>query len=181
MKNFLIVVLFLLSAFAITPAKAQSNAIKINILSPIFRTINLSYERALSETSSFQLGVFFTGASVGDFKYSGFGITPEYRFYLSATEAPQGVYVAPFLRYQGVKIEEETTASEADFTAFGGGVVIGKQWIFKERITLDIFLGPSFNSGKVKVKSGDEDEFDNLSGGFDGFGLRTGITLGVAF
>jgi hypothetical protein len=161
-------------------AHAQQNAIKINLLSPLFRTLNLSYERALNEKSSFQLGVYFTGASVGDFKYSGTGITPEYRFYLSETPAPEGFYVAPFLRYQNVKIEDKDTSDKATLNAIGGGVVVGKQWIFKERVTLDIFLGPSFNSGKVKVESGDTD-FDKLNPGFKGFGLRTGLTLGIAF
>lgn len=61
---------------------------------------------------------------------------------------------------------------------FGGGVVIGKQWIFKEKISLDIFIGPSYSSGNVKVESG-QDTFD--TGVFDGFGIRTGLTLGFAF
>jgi hypothetical protein len=32
---------------------------------------------------------------------------------------------------------------------FGGGVVIGKQWIFKEKISLDIFIGPQYSVGDV--------------------------------
>jgi hypothetical protein len=44
---------------------------------------------------------------------------------------------------------------------------------------LDIFVGPQYNSGKVKEKSGNE-TFD-VAGSIDGFGLRTGITLGFAF
>src|SRR5690606_34298483 len=123
---------------------------------------------------------YYTGASVSDLKYSGFGITPEYRIYLSETPAMEGVYLAPFLRYQSVSLEVENSGSEADFSAFGGGLVIGKQWVFKERISLDIFIGPSSSSGSVDVKSGSEEEFD-LSGAFDGFGLRTGITLAIAF
>lgn len=158
-------------------AQAQ-NVIKINILSPIVKTFNIQYERAINANSSVQLGFFYTGFSAGDTKFSGFGITPEYRFYLSESEAPEGVYLAPFFRYQSFKIKDDVTVSEADFSAVGGGVIIGKQWIFKEKVALDIFLGPSYSSGKVELTSG-SDSFDTDA--FDGFGLRTGICLGFKF
>jgi hypothetical protein len=180
MKKVLLIGVVCVLFFAGKNAQAQSNAVKINFLSPIFSTANIAYERALSESSSFQLGFYYTGAKVSSLKYSGFGITPEYRFYLSDSPAPAGFYIAPYLRYQSVKLTEEEFDNEATFTSFGGGLIIGKQWVFKKRITFDIFLGPAYNAGKVKVDSGSEDEFD-VSGGFDGFGLRTGMTLGVAF
>lgn len=155
--------------------QAQS-VVKINILSPLVRTLNVSYEHAINETGSFQIGFFYTGYSVDQTKFSGFGITPEYRFYLSDTPAPQGVYVAPFVRYQNFTLKDkEITDSKAEFSTFGGGLVIGKQWIFKDKISLDIFIGPSYASGKV---SGESDDEDWDVGVFDGFGLRTGINFG---
>ena len=158
---------------------AQQNVIKINILAPIVKTFNVQYERALNDNSSLQLGFFYTGFSSGDTKFSGFGITPEYRFYLSETAAPKGVYIAPFFRYQSFIIKDVETNSEGDFSALGGGVIIGKQWIFKEKISLDMFLGPAYYSGTVDVESGDEDDFE--TGAFDGFGLRAGICFGFRF
>ena len=170
--------LILVAIFSSTAVFAQQNVVKINILSPIVKTINVSFEHALSETGSLQLGLFYTGYSVDETKFSGFGITPEYRFYLSSSPAPDGFYVAPFARYQSFKLTDDFTDSEGKFSAFGGGLVIGRQWIFKERISLDLFLGPQFISGNVDVTDG-EDSF-NVDV-FDGFGLRTGITFGVAF
>ncbi|MBN8575651.1 MAG: DUF3575 domain-containing protein [Cytophagales bacterium] len=175
MKKNLVLVLLVLTGIA---AKAQENVIKFNIFSPIVKTFNASYERKVSATSSFQLGGFFTSYSPGETSFSGFGITPEYRFYLSSTEAPEGVYVAPFVRYQSFKLTEDTSNSKGTLSTFGGGLVIGKQWIFKEKISLDIFIGPQYSSGKVKVTDG-ADTFD--TGAFDGFGVRTGLTLGFAF
>jgi Protein of unknown function (DUF3575) len=172
--SLLLVAGFMLSSSA---AKAQ-NVLKINILSPVVKTLNIQYERGLSASSSFQLGFFYTGYSAGDTKFSGFGITPEYRFYLSDTEAPAGVYVAPFVRYTNFKLEEDVTSSEADFTAVGGGIILGKQWVFKEKVTLDLFIGPIYSSGKVDVTSG-TDSFDTDA--FDGFGVRTGICFGFKF
>jgi hypothetical protein len=177
-KNLTIALILFLSGGAFMTAKAQDNVVKINIFSPIVKTFNLSYERKISATSSFQLGGFYTGYSTGGTKFSGFGVTPEYRFYLSESEAPAGVYVAPFLRYQNFKLTEDEFDSEGTLSMFGGGLVIGKQWIFKEKISLDIFIGPQYSAGDVKVESG-ADTFDTDV--FDGFGIRTGLTLGFAF
>ncbi len=176
LKHYLLVACF---AFFATAAFAQQNVIKINILAPIVKTFNVQYERALNDNSSLQLGFFYTGFSSGDTKFTGFGITPEYRFYLSESPAPKGVYIAPFVRYQSFNIKDDETNSEGDFSAFGGGVIIGKQWIFKEKISLDMFLGPAYYSGKVDAKSGDDDDFE--TGAFDGFGLRAGICFGFRF
>lgn len=177
-KNLVVALVVLLMGGVFTSAKAQENVFKINIFSPIVKTFNVSFERKLSATSSFQLGAFYTGYSAGETKFSGFGLTPEYRFYLSESEAPAGVYVAPFVRYQNFKLTEDVSDSEGTLSMFGGGLVIGKQWIFKEKISLDIFLGPQYTTGDVKVTSG-SDTFDTDV--FDGFGIRTGLTLGFAF
>jgi len=174
-----IIMMAILFVFA-GAAKAQDNVFKINIFSPIVKTFNASYERKLSASSSLQLGVFYTSYTPESTSFKGLGITPEYRFYLSETEAPAGVYIAPFLRYQNFKVEStfDGSTDKGTLTLFGGGVVIGKQWIFKEKISLDIFIGPQFSSGDVKVTSG-SDTFDTDV--FDGFGVRTGLTLGFAF
>lgn len=178
MKKNLLVALVVLMGGAITSAHAQENVLKINIFSPIVKTFNVSYERKLSATGSFQLGAFFTSYNPDDTKFSGFGITPEYRFYLSESEAPAGVYVAPFVRYQNFKLTEDISSSKGTYSSFGGGLVIGKQWIFKEKISLDAFVGPQYSSGNVKVTDG-TDTFDTSV--FDGFGLRAGLTFGFAF
>lgn len=160
-------------------SQQKDNVVKINIFSPIVRTFNFSYERALNASSSLQLGVAITGTEISDTEFSGLQITPEYRFYLSDTEAPEGVYAAPFLRYANLSIEEKDLGSEADLTSFSGGLVLGKQWLFKEKITLDIFIGPSYGTTSIDVESGDEDDFD--LGSFDGFGIRFGVNFGFAF
>jgi hypothetical protein len=178
MKKRILLPLLLFLLFIPKLSSAQENAFKINVLSPIFRTLNVQYERKIKESSSLQLGFFYTGYSIGDTEFSGFGITPEYRFYLSESEAIQGVYLAPFVRYQSFNLSQEIDNAKATLTTFGGGVIIGKQWVFKEKVVLDLFIGPAYNSGSVEVKSG-TDNFD--VGTFDGFGVRTGFCLGFAF
>ena len=178
--------------FALTTGavQAQSNVFKINILSPVVSTGSVFYERTIAEDKSLQLGVFYTGFSVGDTKFSGFGVTPEFRKYLSSSkQAPEGFYLAPFLRYQSFNLkteysdwsgDSESTTAEATYNTFGGGLLIGKQWVFKDLIVLDTFFGPSYNAGNIKAKDGaNEETFE--TGAFGGFGIRTGVALGLKF
>lgn len=162
--------------------KSKSNAIKANLFSPLVKSGSFFYERKINQKSSAQLGFGFTSFTPDDLKIKGIFITPEYRFYPSANrEAMNGFYVGPYLRYQNLKLEEnfDNEVNKATLSTFGGGVLVGRQWIFGDIVTLDIFLGPSYNSGKVKIKSGDE--ITDIPGTFEGFGLRTGLTVGLAF
>ena len=81
MKKLTVIACILLSTGAL---KAQENsaqqAIKINPLSLFVVTGNVSYERAVKENQSVQVGMFYSGMSISGLKYSGFGITPEFRF-----------------------------------------------------------------------------------------------------
>jgi Protein of unknown function (DUF3575) len=184
------------AAASTTSALAQNTVVKVNILSPVVKTGSFFYERKLTDNSSLQLGGLFTNWGAGDDRISGFAITPEYRFYLSERSvAPEGFYVGPFLRYQNLTLKSSyedvsfdsngnpsyfTRSDKASLNTFGGGVVVGRQWIFKERFALDLFLGPSYNAGKVTTEtSSGTDSFD--AGPFDGFGIRAGITFGLAF
>jgi hypothetical protein len=193
MKKLLLSAGILAAGLFANQAKAQDNVVKVNVLSPMVKTASLFYERAISENKSVQLGFFYTGFEVTDTKFSGFGITPEMRFYFGDKGAPAGFYVAPFARYQNFTLTTpsigyynangefvpSTKDDEATLSTIGGGVIGGKHWIFGERFSLDIFAGPQINAGSVEVKSGNESSFS--TGSFDGFGIRTGVTIGLAF
>ncbi|MET4076618.1 DUF3575 domain-containing protein [Hymenobacter sp. UYCo722] len=189
MKNILLAIALMLAA---GKASAQDNVVKVNIFSPIYKTGSFFFEHKLDASKSVQLGASFTSASVDDdVTLSGFAITPEYRFYLSdSKEAPRGFYVGPYLRYRNLKLKYAdnsgggSQAAEATLNTFGGGILIGHQWIFKQRFSLDTFLGPSYSAGSVKYKdnTGYQRDFSNnnfLLG--IGFGIRSGVTFGLAF
>jgi hypothetical protein len=81
-------------------------------MSPLVRTGSFFYERALDENKSVQLGFFYSGISVEDTRFRGFGITPEFRLYLSEKrQAPAGIFVAPYLRYQNFDLSYGDVAS----------------------------------------------------------------------
>jgi hypothetical protein len=158
---------------------AQENAIKINPLSALLATGNISYERLVNDKQSFQLGGYYTGVKFSSTKITGYGITPEYRFYVGR-EALNSFYVAPYARYQSISFKETEFDSKATLSTVGGGLLFGRQWLIGDSFTIDLFLGPNYSSGSVKVSFGDEDDFKGLNF-FTGFGLRSGITLGLAF
>ncbi len=181
MKKVLFTVLFVA---CFTMANSQiKNAIKVNLFSPIVRTGSFFYERTLSESSSLNLGILFTKLSSGDTDFKGWAVTPEFRFYLGETAAPEGFYVAPYLRYQHFTLTDDDSdnfdSSKAKMTGFGGGLLVGRQWLFKQRVTFDLFIGPSYTKADLEVESGEDDDFE--TGTWDGFGLRAGVTLGIAF
>lgn len=173
-------------------ASAQDNVVKLNILSPAIKTGSFFFEHKLNAASSVQLGAAFTQASIDEVDLSGFVITPEYRFYLSdSKEAPHGFYVGPYLRYRNFTLKYEESdfngnseLFKASLNTFGGGVLIGHQWIFKQRFSLDTFLGPSYGVGSLdnEDNQGNRRDFsdDNFVLGI-GFGIRSGVTFGVAF
>lgn len=167
----------------VTSSFAQKqNIIKANLVSPILKSGSFFYERILDTDKSLQLGIGFTSYSPVETKLSGIFITPEFRYYLTeGKEAPRGFYLAPYLRYQSLNIEDKASGSKAELSTIGGGVVVGHQWLFKNTIALDIFLGPSYNKGNAKSTDSQNQTTYTIPGAISGFGLRSGITLGVAF
>jgi outer membrane autotransporter protein len=187
-KLILLAILFSAFSFSTQAQTEKKNIFKVNFLSPIVSTGSIFYERVITESASLQLGFFYTGASIGsgDSKTSirGIGITPEFRYYLSDKGAPQGFFVAPYLRYQSFNLtakDESTNLDEkAKFTGFGGGLLVGGQWLFKDKISLDVWGGPGLTSRKFEYEgTASEDDFE--LGALGGFTFRFGATLGFAF
>lgn len=156
----------------------KMNAVKTDLFSPFLRTGVLKYERAINEDISVQLGFFYTGYSPreSEAKLNGFGITPEFRYYLSDTPAPVGTYLAPNFRYMSLTAEDPTGNEEATLTSFGLAINLGKQWMLKDIVLIDIWVGPAYNFRTLDDPSGEVD-----IEGADGFGVRIGLALGIAF
>lgn len=188
-KLYVIVAASLMLAFT-NQTMAQSNAVKLNIFSLAISTYNVSYERAIDDMHTAQIGFYYLNWGK-DTKFTGFGITPEFRIYFD--EALSGYYVAPFLRYQNYTLSStytdlDTAGNWVDRTAkgtlntFGAGVLAGHQWLLGEHFTIDMFIGPVYNAGSAKVSDDSDDpDYEFSTGSFDGFGIRWGVTFGFAF
>ncbi len=181
--------------------KDISYLVKLDLLSPIFRTAIVSFEKPLSKQSSLHLSGLYQDQSsaVSNAAYlSRFAATAEYRYYMSQTDAPRGFYVGSFIRYQWMKSEDwlwgqymdpmgnyiTTYAYQArELSTIGAGMSVGYQHIFKDKIAIDLFLGPAYNSGDKRIdptspyNSRPNDVFKPYVGYF----LRTGFSVGLAF
>lgn len=174
-----------------TFAQAQApgkTVLKVNVLSPFVVTGSGFIEHAFGPHVSGQLGAYITGASISGIKFSGYGFTPEVRYYLSDYKpAPAGFYVAGYgriLNYELTGKDKDTgKAYKATYAPVGAGVAAGNQWIFNGGLSIDIFVGAGFNGGSLKINTGTEKDFDtgflNLLG--SGFRMRPGLTVGYSF
>lgn len=159
----------------------------------------IGYERVLNPKRSFTVMVgamdlpsFIDDGSIGNdtiqlsqsSKDKGLHFSGEYRFYLAKENkypAPRGVYLAPYYSYNGYS---RTNTWELNTNTFQGnattdldlkihtlGVEFGYQFIFWNRLTLDLILiGPGISSYQFKAKldtdlSADEESelFDRLN------------------
>lgn len=123
--------------------------IKIGLLSPVISTFSAAFETVTSPSTSLQASFFINDL--------GFGFLPEYRYYISEKKyAPNGFYVAPMLSYQEIE--------DVD-THFGGGLMLGGQTVYKEKIAIDWYFGPTYRTFAWSEVSD--------------FGLRAGLMLGL--
>jgi hypothetical protein len=165
-------------SLSVSAQDVKQNIIKANLMSPLVRTGSFFYERVLNEDMSLQMGFFYSGASVGDTQFRGFGLTPEFRYYLSDKPAPSGIFIAPYLRYQNFDLSVTGELGSATYSAMGGGLVVGAQRLLKNVISLEGYIGPSYSSGNIKISDDNQNSYD--TGFFDGFGVRFGVTIGLA-
>lgn len=172
---------------AVPAAPARAHVLKTNILSPLVLSGTLFYEQAINSRSSVQLGAFGSFLHAAGTDYTGFGLTPEYRRYLTG-EVLNGLYVGSYLRVQHFRLtmdvsdnSGQTAKATGKMTTLGGGLLVGRQWIFGQRFVVDPYLGIGYDAGQLEVST--QGYSQNVFGSVPmrGLGLRPGISLGFAF
>jgi len=188
------------------------NIFKLNFPALFVKTINLSYERVLNNYLSIQIQGF---CLISTFKFttntqnfsSYYGISPEIRIYPFG-KAATGFFLAPYFRYKHFSFWENISNS-VDYTGspensinystgiYSGGFIAGYAWVFKNRLSLDVYCGPGYYT---KTSKSAFENFENnpmnkkmlLFGpsninedagtdNFNGLTLRLGATIGYAF
>lgn len=160
MKKTLLTITLAISSMLVI---AQDNAVKWNIGSLAVGTGYFSYERALSESKSVNVGLHFTSLSGSVFadafesddrdegtvdlatpSLKGWGLTAEYRMYTSsAREGLSGFFFAPFLRHS-----QYTIGVESQFEKDNGDTFIGEQSLtLKNSLGVGFVIGTHFNVG----------------------------------
>lgn len=192
MKKLILVCTILTGSILCT---AQETVVKINPIGALFGAVNIGVERVLSEDASAQLNISFISRKIGglglETKYSGFGISPEYRHHIGSHENPKGPYVGGFAVVNTIKssISDDGTfsggsdlSSETKYFGIGAGVLIGYQWILSEAFALDLTVGAGYQNVSV---SNDTDEADTTGTDFglaaSGILPRISFAIGYAF
>jgi len=125
--------------------------------------VGFSYERMIKEQLSVSFGIIgkYNTASVGGFgsnigsqKTSGFGISPEIRYYaIPNYNAPRGLYLNAFYNYYNESYEEKYTNSNNDvrtgsvsasFNTFGA--TLGWMFRIQSSFVIDLGVGPIFQT-----------------------------------
>ncbi|MGZ5135326.1 MAG: hypothetical protein ACXWCG_09255 [Flavitalea sp.] len=150
--------------------KVHNNTIRFNVTNPVIfggRSIIFGYERVLGKHRSFSVNIGQTGfpslnlinsdslkanSILGE---KGFHISFDYRFYLSKENkynAPRGVYIGPYYAYNYFERENSwtlkstnggsplTAESKTSLSIHNLGVELGYQFIFWNRVALDMIL-----------------------------------------
>lgn len=143
------------------PLFSQDNVVKTGATDMLTGHFNLSWERMINEKSSIQFRAGYwnpaKGLVIGEEMITpeaytlqksngGINLSLEYRFYLSRRPAPQGFYVAPYIRsinqealYED-QVDNRLFDVDTRLNSLGAGAQIGYQFIFKEIVSLDFYF-----------------------------------------
>lgn len=162
-------------------ADDKSNiAIKLNLTQLGFKNLSFQGEFGFHPKMSVALGFSYLLKNelpayngdeyFGPLTYNGTAITPEFRFYPGGDEdkpAPNGFYIAAYLRYAKYKMTQRVSYTETDKTfnqtysaeteqTYGGvnaGLMIGRQWIIGKHFSLDWWIvGAGYGKAKYTYK-----------------------------
>jgi len=176
----------------------NKNILKLDISSPIMRTANVSFEHQTKERSSFVLGALYQDQSDGfaSSYISRVAITPEYRYYMGRYNAPEGIYLSMFARYQYMEALEETYIgydpitymsiyeyTKRNINTGGVGMSFGYQRVFQDKISIDVNFGTIWNSGDTRVSTSEPfiQAPNETFRPYVGYFVRTGVAVGFLF
>lgn len=162
---------------------SRKNIVRYNISSALLygfdKGVILGYERVLkpNQSISFNIGTVALPklTTIGtdsvqfskDVKNSGFNTSLDYRFYLGKLnkfDAPRGVYIGPWYSFNRFSRENnwnllkgsgspKMVTANTDFNIHSFGFELGYQFVFWDRMTLDlVMIGPGLGLYKVNAK-----------------------------
>ena len=160
-----VVTLFSIVLLAIQASNAQvtddrkTNVINVNLTSFLISHYGLSYERVLSDKISVRLygdlAYFNYKLSDDNIKLNGFGILPEFRYYVSGKGAPYNYFVGLYgviRRYSldgSISENNKIYRGNGDFGYYGIGFVNGPQFVIGDWIVIAIPFGFSVGASSV--------------------------------
>ncbi len=181
----------------LTAFSQSKNAIKLDIHSPIARTISLSFERSLGEKYSLGVSAMYTDQSMtfSSTYISRAAVTPEFRYYMGKATSMNGFYLSTFLRYQYMEAFELKYFYDASTNIYneyydkkhlntgGIGMALGFHKIFDKHISIDGHLGTIWNTGDQRISYDTPwiQEPNYVFRPYVGYFIKSGVSVGFAF
>ena len=171
---------------------AQENSVKANPAALLGGSDLVTYERKLSDNITGVIGAGIGGFKLGGYKYESLGGGLQGRYYFD--EALSGWYGAVVGDYITGKVEmnsagfgftmegmemDDSMNSDTDFSAFGGGLRAGYQWVFDSGFTLDLNGGASYKF--YDYKNDTTVDGDNSTSGLKGNGILPSGSVGLGY
>ncbi len=200
----LIAICFLVSG---TTNAQEKNYISIDPILPIFGTVQIQYERGISDKMSVGISVGLkTGSgifkvsgingdriSIDEFNFKGIKILPEFRWYTQKSRNRlSGFYVGAYAKYQNFTDEilgvytdsnqmDSTIEIDANIVTFAGGLEIGYKLIIWERFFIDFLIaGPGVSINRIKLVEKQpvpEEFYDDVSDALSEYAVFDGLNL----
>lgn len=142
----------------------RKNALKVSTTSPWMGASIFSYERSITPTRSVEigLGIVGLGVDINESSPEGFILKFGYKFKQSPLRQAnngkyahilKGGYIKPEVTFVSFSEESYYYYDGYDFhtnstnTMFAATCVLGKQWVYADRISIDLFVGTGFGFG----------------------------------
>jgi len=108
-------------------------------------------------------GGYGGGSSFNSFSIEGGRITLGYRYYpLKKLEGLKGLYVGPYLSYNAVNIRQKDISANYEVVNYADATgIVGYQFIFPRRFTLDLFGGLGYKNNFVAHYNSYANEVNN--------------------
>lgn len=179
----------------------NKNVLKVNFLSPLFNSFNMSYERSIKPGQSIEgtLGIIGWGNDVYDANEKGIFMKFGYKFIKSPdyylrgqryAHILKGTYIRPELSFSSYSFDSEYyayTGSNSSYHVerknnlmFAVLLNFGKQWVIDNGFVIDTFFGVGYGFGNDNDSFGMHKAF---MGGVDEFplALSMGVRVGWCF
>jgi hypothetical protein len=161
-----------------TDHKILKNTIRFNLTNPLIfgNSYILGYERVVRPNQTFSINIgTFSLPQLGSLNLesnynltstkneSGYSFSGDYRFYLGSVNkygAPRGVYIGPYVSNNKAKRNISLTSTDVGkfdvgytFSALTLGFQLGYQFVFWDRVSLDmILMGPGISGYSLKTE-----------------------------
>jgi hypothetical protein len=218
----------------------SDRAIKINLLSPFYGTLNIAFAKGLKNSNVFQVTGSYTDFNGGgetniprsqipkrtttvdgntttnvyisrtlrQQRLLGGSLCAEYRINLNGKKL-SGSYFAPFARYMYYNYQQmyddiistqvvvlntivsqtqrfETSSANFVHQVMGFGLIFGSQKVYKNKVVIDAFIGPSFSllvNTNYNPQTNRDLAWPNTIPNvyLQGYGVRAGVAIGILY